>query len=134
MKLPKPIQRGHSWRITVTYDKKRYSVTRDTAKECEQWASLKLLELKTGKAQAEKGIKPSLPFSQLCEKYYNERDSKLKSKEVIKNKLDNLSRIVGDLAEKSIYDFKPNDIVKWRNGRVLEVKSSTALRKHACYL
>lgn len=36
MKLPKPIQCGSSWRITVTYDKKRYSATRDTPKECEQ--------------------------------------------------------------------------------------------------
>ncbi len=50
MKLPKPIQRGSSWRITATFENKRYSATRDTAKECEHWASIKLLELKTGKA------------------------------------------------------------------------------------
>ena len=48
MKLQKPIQRGESWRITVTFENKRYSATRDTAKECEHWASIKLLELKTG--------------------------------------------------------------------------------------
>lgn len=43
MKLPKPIQRGYTWRVTVTFNKKRYSCTRDTAKECEQWVALKLL-------------------------------------------------------------------------------------------
>lgn len=133
MKIPKPIQRGLSWRITITYQKKRYSVTRDTAKECEDWASLKLLELKTGRADLEKGIKPPFPFKQLCEKYYIERGSKLKSSHVIRNKLDNIDRILGDLATKSIHDFKPNDIVNWRNRRVLEVMSSTALREFAMF-
>lgn len=133
MKIPKAIQRGSSFRITVTYDKKRYSVTRDTAKECEQWAALKLLELKTGKADEEKGIRPAYPFKQLCEKYYAERGIKLKSASVIRNKFDNIERILGPLANRSIYDFHPEDIVRWRNKRVLEVKSSTALREFAMF-
>ena len=133
MKIPKPIQRGSSWRITVTFQKQRYSVTRDSAKECEDWAALKLLELKTGKADLEKGIKPSFPFKQLCEKYYIERGSKLRSATMMRNKLDNIDHILGELATKSIYDFKPNDIVRWRNKRVLEVKSSTALREFAIF-
>lgn len=58
MKLPKPIKRGETYRITLTFNKQRYSCTRDSEKECEQWAALKLLELKSGKAQIEKGIKP----------------------------------------------------------------------------
>ena len=62
MKLPKPIQRGAGWRISVTSENKRYSVTSDTAKECEHWASIKRLELKTGKANLEQGIKPAYPF------------------------------------------------------------------------
>ena len=133
MKLPKPIQRGSSWRITVTFDNKRYSATRDTAKECEQWAAIKLLELKTGKADEDKGIRPAYPFKQLCEKYFEERGSKFKSAYVIRNKLNNIDRILGELATKSIYDFKPEDIVRWRNKRVLEVKSSTALREFAMF-
>ena len=133
MKIPKPIQRGSTWRITVTFQKQRYSVTRDSAKECEDWAALKLLELKTGKADLEKGIKPSFPFKQLCEKYYTERGSRLRSAHIIRNKLDNLERILGELATKSIYDFQPNDIARWRNKRVLEVKSSTALREFAMF-
>ncbi len=133
MKIPKPIQRGSSWRITVTYQKQRYSCTRDTAKECEDWAAIKLLELKTGRANVENGIKPAFPFKQLCEKYYSEHGSKLKSAHIIRNKLDNLERITGELATKSIHDFHPNDIVRWRNKRVLEVQSSTALREFAMF-
>ncbi|WOE31946.1 MULTISPECIES: site-specific integrase [unclassified Acinetobacter] len=133
MKIPKPRKRGNSFRIELMFNGKRISATRDTEKECEQWAALKLLELKTGKAEEEKGIKPAYPFKQLCEKYYSDRGSKLKSAAVIKNKFDNIDRILGDLATKSIYDFQPEDIVRWRNKRVLEVQSSTALREFAMF-
>ncbi|MCB8769554.1 tyrosine-type recombinase/integrase [Acinetobacter soli] len=133
MKIPKPRKRGDSYRIELMFEGKRISATRDTEKECEQWAALKLLELKTGKALEEKGIKPQLPFKQLCEKYYIERGSKLKSAYVIRSKLDNIDKILGELATKSIYDFTPNDIVRWRNKRVLEVQSSTALREFAMF-
>lgn len=133
MKIPKARKRGSSFRIELMFNGKRIGATRDTEKECEQWAALKLLELKTGQAQEEKGIKPPLPFKQLCEKYYTERGGKLKSNYVIRNKLDNIDRILGSLATKSIYDFKPADIVRWRNKRVLEVQSSTALREFAMF-
>ncbi len=113
MKLPKPIQRGSTWRITVTFDKQRYSVTRDTAKECEHWASIKLLELKTGKANLEQGIK--------------------RSARTIMLKIKNLDRIAPNVADKSIYDFKPSDIVEWRNKRKKEVKVSTLRNEHAIY-
>lgn len=133
MKLPKPIKRGSTYRITVTYQKKRYSATRDTAKECEQWAALKLLELKTVKAQEEKGIKPPLPFDELCKKYYFDKGIKLRSKTTIRSKIDSIHRILNELATKSIYEFSPNDIVKWRNKRLLEVKSSTVSHEFAIF-
>lgn len=133
MKLPKPIQRGSSWRITVTFDNKRYSATRDTAKECEQWASLKLLELKTGKADLEQGIKPAYPFRQLCNKYYEEHGRHMRSARTINFKIKNLDRIAPNLAEKSIYDFKPADIAEWRNNRKKEVKVATLRNEHAIY-
>ncbi|MHA3079685.1 tyrosine-type recombinase/integrase [Acinetobacter sp. ANC 5502] len=133
MKLPKPIQRGSSWRITVTYDKQRYSTTRDTAKECEQWAALKLLELKTGKAELEKGIKPDFPFRKLCEKYYQEHGRHTRSSRTIKVKITNLDRIAPNIADKSIHDFKPSDIVAWRNARKKEVKIGTLRNEHAIF-
>lgn len=133
MKLPKPIQRGSTWRITVTFDKQRYSVTRDTAKECEHWASIKLLELKTGKADLEQGIKPAYPFRQLCDKYYQEHGRHMRSARTIMLKIKNLDRIAPNVADKSIYDFKPSDIVEWRNKRKKEVKVSTLRNEHAIY-
>lgn len=46
MKLPKPIKRGESYQIKIMINGKRSSATRDTAKECEQWAAQKMLESK----------------------------------------------------------------------------------------
>lgn len=133
MKLPKPIKRGETYRITVTFNKQRYSCTRDTAKECEQWAALKLLELKSGKAEIENGIKPHFSFKNLCEKYYLEKGIKLKSKDTIRIKINKLEDMFGDIASKSIHDIEPNDIVRWRNKRLLEVKSSTVLQEFAIF-
>lgn len=69
----------------------------------------------------------------MCEKYYLEKGVKLKSNYVIRNKIDNLERIAPNLANKSIHDIKPIDIVNWRNSRVLQVQSSTALREFAIF-
>ncbi|OTG82183.1 tyrosine-type recombinase/integrase [Acinetobacter sp. ANC 4648] len=133
MKIPKPIQRGSSWRITVTFENKRYSATRDTAKECEHWASIKLLELKTGKVDLEQGIKPPYPFRKLCDKYYQEHGRHMRSARTIMFKIKNLDRIAPNIADKSIYDFKPTDIALWRNDRKKVVKVATLRNEHAIY-
>ncbi len=39
--------------ITARYLGKRYTATRDTANECEQWAAKKLLELQSEQANPE---------------------------------------------------------------------------------
>jgi hypothetical protein len=83
MKIPKPRKRGSAFRIELMFNGQRVGATRDTEKECEQWAALKLLELKTGQAEEKKGIKLAYQFKDLCEKYFEERGSKLKSKDVI---------------------------------------------------
>ena len=48
MKLPAPRKRGDAYRIEIMIDGKRQSATRDTARECEQWAASKLLAVKAG--------------------------------------------------------------------------------------
>lgn len=133
MKLPKPIQRGSSWRITVSFENKRYSATRDTAKECEHWAITKLADLKNGKVSEEKGIKTAYPFRELCDKYFQEHGRHLKSGRTILFKIKNVERIAPNLANKSIYEFKPADIVEWRNKRKKEVKVATLRNEHAIY-
>ncbi|ELW81469.1 hypothetical protein J576_2884 [Acinetobacter sp. 766875] len=62
--MQKPVKRGDTWRITVRYLGKRYTTTRDTASECEQWATKKLLELQSEQAnpESEKSISPFMPF------------------------------------------------------------------------
>ncbi|WP_336168619.1 hypothetical protein [Acinetobacter sp. 161(2023)] len=81
MELPKPIKRAETYRITVTFNKQRYSCTQDPAKKCEQWVA-KLLELKSEEAQIEKGIKPNSSFKNGCQKYYLEKGIKLISKDI----------------------------------------------------
>lgn len=41
MKIPKARKRGESYCIELMFNGKRVSATRDTEKECEQWAALK---------------------------------------------------------------------------------------------
>lgn len=43
--MQKPIKCGDAWRITVRYLGKRYTATRDTANECEQWAAKKIIRI-----------------------------------------------------------------------------------------
>ena len=70
MKIPTPRKRGETFTITVSYQSKRYYCTRDTAKECEQWAALKLLELRS-QAKIKNGeIKPKFTFRDLNNQYY----------------------------------------------------------------
>ena len=45
--MQKPIKRGDTYRITVRFNNQRFTATRDTAQECEQWAAKKLLELQS---------------------------------------------------------------------------------------
>ncbi len=49
MKILKPRKRGNSYRIEIMLNSKRLSATRDTPKECEQWATTKIIEFKADK-------------------------------------------------------------------------------------
>ena len=72
MKIPKPRKRGETYTITVSYQNQRYYCTRDTVAECEQWAALKLVELKT-QTQIESGeLKPKYQFRDLNNKYFED--------------------------------------------------------------
>ena len=57
----------------------------------------------------------------------------MRSARTIMLKIQNLDRIAPNGADKSIYDFKPSDIVEWRNKRKKEVKVSTLRNEHAIY-
>ena len=57
----------------------------------------------------------------------------MRSARTIMFKIKNLDRIAPNIADKSIYDFKPSDIVEWRNNRKKEVKVATLRNEHAIY-
>ena len=84
MKLPKARKRGESYRIELMFNGKRISATRDTEKECEQWAMLKILELKTEQNKNQGEVKQHYPFSALMHKYYEEIGRHKKSSRTIR--------------------------------------------------
>lgn len=133
MKLPKPRKRGETYTITVTYQNTRYYCTRDTAKECEKWAALKLLELKAGKGQEQENKddeKPEpYPFSKLFDIYKTDVADKTPSKDWVKTQYDNFSERFGTLAVKSIHDITPLDLTNWRNERAKSISDGTLLKE-----
>ncbi|MBF7685905.1 site-specific integrase [Acinetobacter sp. B10A] len=133
MKLPKPRKRGSSYDITVTFQGKRYYCTRDTPKECEQWAALKLLELKSGKVQENLGVKQHYPFKQLFEQYYQEHGRDKKSKTWIYGQLKTFDDKFGTLAQMSIHEITPKHLTAWRNKRSTEVSPNTVLKELSLY-
>lgn len=133
MKLPKPLKRGNAYRIEIMLNGKRYSCTRDTAKECQQWAMSKIVELQIEKQHAEQGIKPHLSFYSLFTDYYEKVGRYKGSQKWILSQYKSFKRKFDELSEKSIHDITPKDLTKWRNNRLKEVSAKTVLREIALF-
>lgn len=134
MKLPKARKRGDAYRIELMFDGKRYSATRDTEKECEQWAAIKLLELKAGaKEEAPLNEKPIFTFKQLFDIYHDRVGKQSKSKDWILTQYKTFERKLGDIAHKNIHDITPQDLTGWRNTRCTQVKENTVLKEISLY-
>ncbi|PKD80210.1 tyrosine-type recombinase/integrase [Acinetobacter radioresistens] len=133
MKIPKPRKRGQSYFIEIMVKGKRHSATRDTEKECEQWAAQKILESKAKQAADDLGIKPHYPFKTLFYKYYDEVGKKLRGAKYVKEQLKPFDEKFGALAEMSIHDITPKHLTNWRNKRLKEVGANTVLREMALY-
>ncbi|UBX51530.1 site-specific integrase [Acinetobacter pseudolwoffii] len=133
MKIPKPRKRGEAYYIEIMIDGKRSSATRDTARECEQWAAQKLLEAKANKLAEDNGIKQHYPFKTLFYKYYEEVGKKLRGSIYVKEQLKPFEEKFGALAEMSIHDITPKHLTTWRNKRATEVGANTLLREMALY-
>ena len=134
MKLPKARKRGDAYRIELMFDGKRYSATRDTEKECEQWAAIKMLELKAGaKEEAPINEKPVFTYMQLFDVYLDKVGKHTKSKDWILTQYKTFERKMGELAHKNIHDITPLDLTNWRNKRCTEVKENTVLKEISLY-
>ena len=77
MKIPKPRKRGEAFYIEIMINGKRSSATRDTSKECEQWAAQKILEARANQLAEDQGVKQHYPFKTLFHKYYDEVGKKI---------------------------------------------------------
>ncbi len=134
--MQKPVKRGNAWRIQVRYKNLRDTATRDTARECEQWAAIRLLEMKA-EYDPQKSIerKAYFSFHALFQKYYDEVGCKKRGKSYIQQqlKIKTFKKYFGDLAEKSIYDIEAIDVRNWRDKRLQEVAAGTVHRQMCLY-
>ncbi|AOA58294.1 tyrosine-type recombinase/integrase [Acinetobacter larvae] len=133
MKIPKPEKRGSSYRIKIMINGERLSCTRDTIKECEQWAAQKILESKARLSDKESDIKPHYPFKTLFYKYYENVGKSLRGAIYVKEQLKSFEDKFGELANMSIYDITPRHLTNWRNTRLKVVGPNTVLREIALY-
>lgn len=134
MKIPKPRKRGDAYRIEIMINGKRHSATRDTARECEQWAATRLLEHKSSNGQTiENDAKPPYSFKQLFDEYWDKVGKHSKSKNWILSQYNTFERKLGVIASKSIYEITPQDLTLWRNKRSKEVSDNTVLKEISLY-
>lgn len=128
MKLPKPRKRGDSYRIEIMIDGERLSATRDTIKECQQWASHKILEHKAGLVQNNKSTH-SMTFGELLDYYYNKVGKAKPSarNEIVYNRC--LKRDYTWLTDMPIHTITTKDLTIWRNARLGKVSIGTVKRE-----
>ena len=131
--MQKPIKRGNAYRITVRHNGQRFTATRDTAAECEQWAAKKLLELQASPDPAINPPKVHISFYALFELYYNESGKKKKSKKFIDQQLKLLRKQWGTAADLSIHELTPQIVKDWRDKRLKEVKPATVSRQFSVF-
>lgn len=128
--MQKPTKRGNAWRIQVKYKHLRDAATRDTEKECIQWAHKRLMELQLEYERQLKNIdKPQMTVKQLFDLYYLKVGQFKKSKEHTRHHIINLNKYYGELAEYSIYDLTPKLITENRDKRLEHVKPATVHRE-----
>ncbi|KAB1859908.1 site-specific integrase [Acinetobacter tandoii] len=136
MKMPKPVKRGDVYRIQLQIDGKRVSCTRDTSRECEQWAAKKILESKIATREEEQGIKPKFSFRELVDHYYEHvgqyKESK-SSRSWIKGQIGIFDEKFGFLSGTSVHDITPKQLTNWRNRRSGEVGANTVLKEISFY-
>lgn len=125
-KIPKPIQRGQSYRIHLMIDGQRYSCTRDTARECEQWAAKKILE---SKASVSVDNKSTLSLNALISNYIDKVSKNKKGAKIEYIKLQALVRNYPWLVSLRVVDVTPQDLTKWRNDRQRKISDATVLRE-----
>lgn len=127
MKLPKPRKRGDAYRIEIMIDGKRHSATRDTVRECEQWAASKLLEHKAGIEQID-DTRSGLTLSELMTLHYERVRKKAKggSHDYVMMRM--LNRDYAWLTNTPVVDVTPQILTRYRDARLRQVTPATVRR------
>ncbi|MBS9780332.1 MAG: site-specific integrase, partial [Moraxellaceae bacterium] len=105
---------------------KRLSATRDTPKECEQWATTKILEFKAGK---QSHSQQTLLFSELLTLYNDKVGDFKKNHKQSRMFARCFIRDYPNIASKQTHEITPQDLTNWRNSRLAKVKDSTVRRE-----
>lgn len=131
MKLPKPRKRGDVYRIELMLDGKRISATRDTEKECKQWAAEKILEFKARHQKPDD--KQTMQFGELLQLYHSRvgKNKPSASTESMYNRC--LIRDSPWLANMQIHNITAKDLTLWRNERLVNVSAGTVRREIAYF-
>lgn len=132
MKLPRPRKRGDSYRIELMLDGKRISATRDTAKECEQWASQKIPEHKA-QAKLSDDEKPTLTFTEIMALHHDKVGKHKPSSRTESMYRRCFIRDYSDIANTQINKITAKELTTWRNARLQSV-SAGAVRREIAYL
>lgn len=127
MKIPKPRKRGDAYRIEIMIDGKRQSATRDTVRECEQWAASKLLAVKAGHQSDVDNRSPVL-LTELMTLHYDRVRRKAKGASYDKVMMRLLRRDYGWLTNMRVVEITPQILTKYRDARLRQVTPSTVRR------
>ena len=127
MKLPKPRKRGDAYRIEIMIDGKRQSATRDTVRECEQWAASKLLAAKAGH-KSEIDDKSPMLLTELMTIHYERVRRKEKGASYDTVMMRMLRRDYAWLTNMRVVEITPQVLTKYRDSRLRQVTPSTVRR------
>lgn len=127
MKLPKPRRRGDAYRIEIMIDGKRQSATRDTVRECEQWAASKMLEHKAG-IQADIDNRSPMLLHELMTVHYERIRRSTKGARHDLSMMRMLTRDYAWLTNLRVADIDAQMLTKYRDARLRHVAPSTVRR------
>lgn len=123
----KATKRGNAYRLIITHNKQRYSITESSEERCYQKAESLLIGLKA------KPITDKISFYTLFDLYVQNIAISMRGKAFILHQHKAFYTYWGKYCYYSIKDITPQVIVEWRDMRLSKVKPSTVQRQMCLY-
>ena len=118
-------QRKNTWRVEISVNGIRESATFDTKAQCKAWASKRETELR----EQAHGKLPNHLFTEAIDRYILEVSPKKKSHKKEVDRLNFFRRENAKLCKKQLSQVTTDDLVKWRDSRLLVVQGATVRRE-----